>query len=72
MKTTDGWWVPTVPTILSEFRKGHMSDRVDQLLGPWGWENLQPLMTGNPCNGARNKPLRTWVDEFIPYYILEL
>ena len=37
---------------------------------PWslGMGDLQPLMTGILIMGPY-KPLRTWVDEFIPYYM---
>ena len=41
--------------------------RVDQLL-VLGMGNLQPLMTGILIMGPY-KPLRSWVDEFIPYYM---
>ena len=41
--------------------------RVDQLL-ILGMGDLQPLMTGILIMGPY-KPLRTWVDEFIPYYM---
>ena len=41
--------------------------RVDQLL-VLGMGDLQPLMTGILKMGPY-KPLRTWVDEFIPYYM---
>ena len=33
-----------------------------------GMGNLQPLMTGILIMGPY-KPLQTWVDEFIPYYM---
>ena len=41
--------------------------RVDQLL-VLGMGDLPPLMTGILIMGSY-KPLRTWVDEFIPYYM---
>ena len=31
--------------------------------------NLQPFNDGNPYFMGPYKPLRTWVDEFIPYYM---
>ena len=47
-------------------KKKMMSQGVSNSLLGMGMGNLQPLV-GNPYFMGPYKPLRTWVDEFIPY-----
>ena len=44
-----------------------MSDRVDQLLGPWGWETHPTFNDRNPYNGGPINPYGIGLIFPIPY-----